>query len=59
MKDSGAQFDKLKMRYYDLNYRGVHASRFIKKGETILYVPLKEIITLEMCMDSPIGKPMF
>ena len=47
------------MRYYSLNYRGVHASRVIKKGETILYVPLKEIITLEMCMDSPIGKPMF
>jgi len=47
------------MRYYTLNYRGVHASRAIKKGETILYVPLKEIITLEMCMDSPVGKLMF
>jgi len=47
------------MRYYTQNYRGVHASRAIKKGETILYVPLKEIITLEMCMDSPVGKLMF
>lgn len=59
MKVDGANYEKLKMRYYTLNYRGVHASRAIKKGETILYVPLKEIITLEMCMDSPIGKPMF
>jgi histone-lysine N-methyltransferase SETD3 len=34
-------------------------ARACKKGETILFVPLKEIITLEMCMASPIGKPMF
>jgi len=59
MLDDGASFDKLKMRYYSDNYRGVHASRDIPKGETILYVPLKEIITLEMCMQSPIGIQMF
>ena len=34
-------------------------ARPCKKGETILYVPLKEIITLEMCMGSPTGKKMF
>lgn len=59
MKNDGAQYDKLKMRYYSDNYRGVHASRACKKGETILYVPLKEIITLEMCMESPIGALMY
>ena len=58
MRTDGAQFDKLKMRYYAPDYRGVHAARDIKKGETILYVPKKEIITLEMAMESPIGALM-
>ena len=39
MKNGGAEFDKLKLRYYTEDYRGVHAARNIKKGETILYVP--------------------
>lgn len=58
MLEGGANFDKLKMRYYAPDYRGVHASRNIKKGETILYVPKHEIITLEMAMESPIGSLM-
>ena len=58
MKQDGANFDKLKLRYYAADYRGVHAARDIKKGETILYVPLSEIITLEMAMTSPIGSLM-
>ena len=58
MKVDGAEFDKLKMRYYAKDYRGVHAARDVVKGETILYVPRKEIITLEMAMESPIGKKM-
>lgn len=58
MVQGGADFDKLKMRYYGPDYRGVHAARNIKKGETILYVPKQEIITLEMAMESPIGALM-
>ena len=58
MTQGGSQFDKLKLRYYAPDYRGVHASRDIKKGETILYVPKNEIITLEMAMESPIGALM-
>ena len=37
----------------------MHASRDIKKGETILYVPKHEIITLEMAIESPIGAKMY
>lgn len=59
MKDNGANFDKLKVRYYAPDYRGVHAAQDIKKGETILYVPKHEIITLEMAFASPIGSLMF
>lgn len=40
MIEGGANFDKLKLRYYSDNYRGVHASRDIKNGEVILVVPL-------------------
>jgi hypothetical protein len=39
LASGGSQFDKLKIRYYSEDYRGVHASKNIKKGETILYVP--------------------
>ena len=59
MKKDGAEFDKLKVRYYSPDYRGVHAARDIAKGETILYVPKQEIITLEMAFTSPIGKLMY
>ena len=58
MLDGGAQFPKLKMRYYAADYRGIHAKQNIRKGETILYVPKDEIITLEMAMESPIGSLM-
>ena len=58
MIEGGANFDKLKLRYYEADYRGVHAARDLKKGETILYVPKSEIITLEMAMESPIGAQM-
>ena len=59
LRDGGSQFDKLKIRYYTADYRGVHAARDIKKGETILYVPKEQIITLEMAFASPVGKKMY
>ena len=51
-------FDKMKIRYYSTDYRGVHAAKKINKGEIILLVPLKQIITLEMAFESPIGRKM-
>jgi hypothetical protein len=36
----------------------VHAARNIKKDETILFVPLKMLLTLDMAMVSPIGVKM-
>ena len=56
MKKEKSDFSKLKLRYYTENYRGVHAAMNIKNGETVLYVPLDLIITLEMAFKSPIGK---
>ena len=48
MIEKGSDFSKLKLRYYAENYRGVHAMSNIKSGDTVLFVPLPLIITLEM-----------
>jgi histone-lysine N-methyltransferase SETD3 len=58
MRSGGAKFDKMKLRYYSENFRGVHASRDIINGETILFVPHDQLMTLEMAMTSPIGSLM-
>lgn len=58
MKEGGAEFSKLKLRYYTEDYRGVHASQPIIKGETVLFVPLHELLTLDNAMRSPIGSLM-
>ena len=39
LANGGSDFGKLKIRFYSADYRGVHAARDIKKGETILFVP--------------------
>lgn len=59
MQVGGADFSKMKLRFYTDNYRGVHANCNIKCGETVLLVPLKQLITLEMAFRSPIGKLMY
>lgn len=59
MIEKGSDFSKLKLRYYAENYRGVHALNDIKNGDTVLFVPLPLIITLEMAFKSPIGKLMY
>ena len=59
LSEGGSKFDKLKIRFYTADYRGVHAARDIKKGEIVLSIPKEQIITLEMAFASPIGKKMF
>lgn len=59
MKIEGAEFPRLKMRFYDKNYRGVHSLCNIKKNDCILYVPKKLLLTLESAFASPIGKQMY
>lgn len=59
LKDGGSTYDKLKIRWYAQDYRGVHAARDIKKNEIILLVPKHQIITLEMAFASPVGSKMY
>ena len=47
MQAGGAYTEKLDLRYYAENFRGVHAANDIKAGETILFVPFNLIFTLE------------
>jgi protein-histidine N-methyltransferase len=58
LKDGGANFDKIKMRYYSPDYRGVHARVKLKKNEVFLIIPRNLIITLEMAKATPIGSKM-
>lgn len=58
LKEGGAIFPKLQMRFYSEDYRGVHSTSFINKDECILFVPKSHIITLEMAKSSPIGQKM-
>jgi histone-lysine N-methyltransferase SETD3 len=58
LKSEGAIFDKIKMRYYSTDYRGVHARGHLRKNEVFLMVPKNAIITLEMAKATPIGSKM-
>jgi hypothetical protein len=55
---SGAQFDKIKLRFYSDGYRGVHAAKHVKAGSILLYIPKERLITIEMAMTTPIGRKM-
>ncbi|KAL4496233.1 hypothetical protein ABPG72_012970 [Tetrahymena utriculariae] len=53
LSDTSSEFNKIKMVYYN-NYRGVHARQKIKKGECILFIPVDNMITLELSKELPI-----
>ena len=45
LRSNGAKFDKLKLRYYTQDFRGVHAAAPIKNGETVVFIPWENMIT--------------
>ena len=47
MKKGGADIEKVELRYYQKNHRGVHANCHIKKGEPIMFIPSDLIINYE------------
>lgn len=58
LSDGGSIFNKIKMRFYTADYRGVHAKTKIQKNEVFLVVPQSQILTLDMAKESPIGAKM-
>ena len=54
MKEKGAEFSKIELREERSNMRGVFAKEDIKKGETLLFVPDRILLSLEKAMDTPL-----
>jgi len=45
MEKGGSKTSKCKIRYFTENFRGVCATQDVKAGETLVYVPLMQLIT--------------
>jgi len=56
LKEGGAKYPHLVMKYYTVDYRGVHAKKRLEKDELILEVPLPLIMTTEVAKESDIGQ---
>lgn len=58
LREGGARFPDLYLKYYSHESRGVHALRDIAPDTTCLFVPLSHLITSEMARASDIGQKM-
>lgn len=58
LRDGGAVYPNLQLKYYAVDYRGVHAKKRLDPGECILEVPLKMIMTSDKAKASAIGRAM-
>ena len=55
MRDGGASFSNIRMKYYSPDFRGVHACKAIQSGNVFLSVPLSLIITPQSGRECPLG----
>jgi hypothetical protein len=55
LEQGGAEFSKIKVRYYTEDFRGVHAKQNIKNGDTLLFVPDKKLMLKSMIVASKYG----
>ena len=58
MNAEGAEFSKIRLRFYESTHRGAHAACNIKLGDIILTIPKKCMITEEDAYKCPVGKQM-
>jgi len=58
LREGGSRFNKLYLRTYSAEHRGVHALAPIQPDELILYVPHHQVMTSAVAMESGIGKQM-
>ena len=56
LKANGSRFDKLKIRLYNYKQQGLHASRDIKKGEVILFVPMNLVVMSKNLVKTELGQ---
>jgi len=55
MRENGAKFSKIRMKYYGPDYRGVHTCKAMAAHETFLWVPKSLIITPKMGRETIMG----
>eukprot|EP00826_Nyctotherus_ovalis_P018840 TRINITY_DN15715_c0_g1_i11.p1 TRINITY_DN15715_c0_g1~~TRINITY_DN15715_c0_g1_i11.p1 ORF type:complete len:547 (-),score=134.33 TRINITY_DN15715_c0_g1_i11:28-1668(-) len=53
--DGGARFNKVKLRFYSADHRGIHAKQKLKRKEVLIFIPKELIITLEIAKEAPVG----
>ena len=58
LEKGGAEFPKLRLRYYGSTHRGIHAACNIVQGETMVKIPFPLLITINECKATPVGKQM-
>ena len=56
LRDSGSKFPKLELQDYGNEVRGCHATEMVQSGDTLVDIPLKCLITVEMGKETDIGK---
>ena len=57
LAENGAKFaDRVELRSYDAEVRGVHAARDVGSEEILIEVPLKCLITVEMGKATSVGR---
>ena len=56
MREGGAKFRNIKMKYYGPDYRGIHTYEKIDAGDIFLNVPYEMIITPQLGESTEIGK---
>jgi len=55
MKEHGSKFDKMVLKHFGPDYRGIIAKEDIERGEQIMYIPKCLLITLTIARQSKIG----
>lgn len=56
LKEGGAKFPNLVLKYYTVDYRGIHARKRLDNDECILDVPFKMLMTSDVAKASEIGQ---
>ena len=58
MDDQGIDVSNIEINWYTSTFRGLHAACDIKKGDLVLDIPWKNILTSSRCVGTPIGMKM-
>jgi hypothetical protein len=58
LETKGAEFPKMRLRFYESTHRGVHAACNVKLGDTLFFLPTSELITVGWGLETEMGKIM-